>query len=133
MIAVVKANGMGHGAVTPSRHLKRIGVERLAVATVEEGAELRGAGIPGPIHLLGTRFLLALSWVHMQQLMLFRNALFAVRYQYTPIKRPPAAKTGLKLQQLTPARVTRVKMSSTAILGLFCIPVKVNLQILTRI
>ena len=53
MIAVVKANGMGHGAIIPSRHLKEIGVERLAVATVEEGKELRDAKIGGPIHLLG--------------------------------------------------------------------------------
>ena len=55
MIAVVKANGMGHGAVIPSRHLKNVGVERLAVATVEEGKELREANIGGPIHLLGNK------------------------------------------------------------------------------
>ncbi len=51
---MVKANGYGHGAVPLGRHLKRIGVERLAVATVEEAVTLRRAGIPGPIHLLGS-------------------------------------------------------------------------------
>jgi alanine racemase len=50
----VKANAYGHGAVAVSRHLKRIGVERLAVATLEEAKDLRRAGIPGPIHLLGS-------------------------------------------------------------------------------
>jgi alanine racemase len=29
-------------------------VERLAVATLEEAKDLRRAGIPGPIHLLGS-------------------------------------------------------------------------------
>jgi hypothetical protein len=52
--SVVKANAHGHGAIPVSRHLKTIGVERLAVATVEEAKDLRRAGIPGPIHLLGS-------------------------------------------------------------------------------
>ena len=30
------------------------GVDRLAVATIEEAILLRRAGIPGPIHLLGS-------------------------------------------------------------------------------
>ncbi len=51
--AMVKANGYGHGSIVLSRHLKAIGVERLGVATVDEGKELRTAGIKGPIHLMG--------------------------------------------------------------------------------
>ena len=51
--AMVKGNAYGHGSVELSRHLKRIGVERLGVATVAEGIQLRRADIQGPIHLMG--------------------------------------------------------------------------------
>jgi alanine racemase len=52
VIAVVKANGYGHGAVEVSRTLVEHGVERLAVATVGEGVLLREAGISAPILVL---------------------------------------------------------------------------------
>lgn len=52
VIAVVKANAYGHGAVPVARTLVAAGVERLAVATVDEGRELREAGIRGQIMLL---------------------------------------------------------------------------------
>ena len=53
MICVVKADAYGHGAIPVSRHLKAHGAERLAVATVAEGVQLRQADLPGPIHVLG--------------------------------------------------------------------------------
>lgn len=52
VIAVVKANAYGHGAVPVARTLVASGVERLAVATIEEGIELRAAGVAAPIMLL---------------------------------------------------------------------------------
>lgn len=52
VIAVVKANAYGHGAVPVARTLLGAGVERLAVATIDEGAALRGAGIDAPIMVL---------------------------------------------------------------------------------
>jgi alanine racemase len=52
VIAVVKANAYGHGAVETSRTLLSAGVERLAVATMDEGQALRAAGITAPIQLL---------------------------------------------------------------------------------
>ena len=52
VIAVVKANAYGHGAVPVARTLVAAGVERLAVATIDEGRELRDAGIGAPILLL---------------------------------------------------------------------------------
>jgi alanine racemase len=52
VIAVVKANAYGHGAIEVSRTLLRHGVERLAVATLGEGLALRDAGIDAPILLL---------------------------------------------------------------------------------
>jgi alanine racemase len=52
VIAVVKANAYGHGAIEVARTLLRHGVERLAVATLGEGLSLREAGIEAPILLL---------------------------------------------------------------------------------
>ena len=52
VIAVVKADAYGHGAVPIARTLRDAGVERLAVATVDEAVELRDAGIEGPILIL---------------------------------------------------------------------------------
>jgi alanine racemase len=52
VIGVVKANAYGHGAVAVSHTLVAAGVERLAVATVDEGIELRGAGVEVPILVL---------------------------------------------------------------------------------
>jgi alanine racemase len=49
---VVKADGYGHGAVAVARAARRAGADVLAVALVEEGVELRDAGIDGPILLL---------------------------------------------------------------------------------
>jgi alanine racemase len=45
VIAVVKADAYGHGAVPVARTLVDAGVERLAVATVGEALELRAAGV----------------------------------------------------------------------------------------
>jgi alanine racemase len=44
-MATVKANAYGHGAVEVSKRLERLGVRYLAVFTIEEGIELRKAGI----------------------------------------------------------------------------------------
>ena len=52
VIGVVKANAYGHGAVEVARTLVGDGVERIAVATIDEAAELRAAGITAPILLL---------------------------------------------------------------------------------
>ena len=49
LMAVVKADAYGHGAVPVSRAALEAGADSLAVVTVEEGAELRSAGITAPI------------------------------------------------------------------------------------
>ena len=54
--AIVKADAYGHGAVPVSRELESHGVEAFGVATVEEGVELRRAGIERPILVLGMDF-----------------------------------------------------------------------------
>jgi alanine racemase len=52
VIAVVKADAYGHGAVAVSHTLADAGAERLGVATVSEALELRAAGIGLPILVL---------------------------------------------------------------------------------
>jgi alanine racemase len=56
VLAVVKANAYGHGAVPVSRAFLAAGAHRLGVATVAEGLELREAGITAPIVVLGGIF-----------------------------------------------------------------------------
>jgi alanine racemase len=50
--AVVKADGYGHGAVRTAERALLAGAEGLCVALVDEGIELRQAGIEAPILLL---------------------------------------------------------------------------------
>jgi len=52
--AAVKADAYGHGAVPVAGWLSEAGVGSFGVATVEEGWELRRAGVNRPIFLLGT-------------------------------------------------------------------------------
>ncbi len=52
LCAVVKANGYGHGALLAAETLAASGSAGLAVAIVDEGVELRDAGLSDPILLL---------------------------------------------------------------------------------
>lgn len=52
LLAVVKANGYGHGAVTVAEAALAAGADGLCVALVQEGVELRRAGIENPILVL---------------------------------------------------------------------------------
>jgi len=53
VMAVVKADAYGHGAVAIAKCLAACGVDWFGVATAEEALELRAAGIEQPILLLG--------------------------------------------------------------------------------
>jgi alanine racemase len=53
LMAVVKADGYGHGAVPVARTALAAGAERLGVATVGEAVAVRSAGIDEPIVILG--------------------------------------------------------------------------------
>ncbi len=53
IMAVVKADGYGHGAVEVAQILQQEGVDYLAVAIAAEGAQLREVGITAPILVLG--------------------------------------------------------------------------------
>jgi len=56
ILAIVKANAYGHGAVETARALSRCGVERFAVASLDEGIALRQAGLSTSIVVLGALF-----------------------------------------------------------------------------
>ena len=66
VIAVVKADGYGHGAVRSARAALAGGAARLGVADIHEGLALRRAGIDAPIlawlHAPGTDFSEAAEW-----------------------------------------------------------------------
>ena len=53
LMAVLKANAYGHGAVQIARAALANGATRLAVARVDEGIQLRRAGITAPVLVLG--------------------------------------------------------------------------------
>ena len=52
LCAVVKAGGYGHGAIEVARAALAGGASRLAVALVEEGRDLRAAGVDAPVLVL---------------------------------------------------------------------------------
>ena len=53
LMAVVKADAYGHGAITVAQTVIANGADCLAIATLAEGVELRLAGITVPILILG--------------------------------------------------------------------------------
>jgi len=53
VLAVVKADGYGHGAVAVARVVEEAGAAMLGTATVAEGLLLRRAGIRAPVLVLG--------------------------------------------------------------------------------
>ena len=53
LMPAVKANAYGHGAVLIAQECERLGINAFCVATAQEGAELRRAGISGEILVLG--------------------------------------------------------------------------------
>ena len=53
VLAVVKADGYGHGSAEVSRAALAAGADMLAVASVAEGTKLRAEGIKAPILVLG--------------------------------------------------------------------------------
>jgi alanine racemase len=93
VIAVVKANAYGHGARRVALALEAAGAPMLAVADIEEGVELRQAGVRVPILVFGA---LSVSAV---------DGLFAG--QLTPTIASPAAARAL--QQAAAARGVRLR------------------------
>jgi alanine racemase len=93
IIAVVKANAYGHGARRVAQALEAAGAPMLAVADIEEGVELRQAGVRVPILVFGA---LSVSDV---------DGIFA--YDLTPTISSPSA--GRALEQAAAARGARLR------------------------
>ncbi len=74
MMAVVKADAYGHGAIYCAKRLEKEGIEWLGVALPEEGLELRASGVKTPILCLGS------FWAGQEKLLL-ENHLTPVIYQ----------------------------------------------------
>ncbi|MFZ5753855.1 MAG: alanine racemase [Bacillota bacterium] len=53
VMAIVKANAYGHGAIEVARSLSSAGVDKFGVALMNEAVQLRKAGIDKPILILG--------------------------------------------------------------------------------
>lgn len=68
MMAVIKADSYGHGAVMVAKTLIEAGVKYLAVATLDEALELRQAGIGISILILGGIRICDLSIIQKQHL-----------------------------------------------------------------
>ncbi len=56
LMAVVKADGYGHGAEAVGRTALANGADMLAVARIDEGVQLRRAGLEAPILVMGPTF-----------------------------------------------------------------------------
>lgn len=56
LMAVIKADAYGHGAVMVAQTVLKAGANWLGVATIPEGIELREAGITAPILILGATY-----------------------------------------------------------------------------
>ena len=93
IIAVVKANAYGHGAVRVARALEEAGASWLAVADIEEGIELREAGTRARILVFGALSVSDLDGVF--------------EYDLTPSIGTPGA--GRALQKAALARNTSIK------------------------
>ena len=80
LMAVVKADGYGHGAVAVAKAAAAGGATSFGVATLAEGLELRRAGIEAPVLVLGNltqaeELRLCLRWRLMPTLSTMREAL----------------------------------------------------------
>ena len=93
VIAVVKANAYGHGAVRVARALEEAGAAWLAVADIEEGIELRESGTRARILIFGALSVSDLAGIF--------------EYDLTPTIASPSA--GRALQSAASARNTRVR------------------------
>ncbi|MBW4564299.1 MAG: alanine racemase [Mojavia pulchra JT2-VF2] len=91
LMAVVKADAYGHGAVTVAQTVLQSGASWLGVATVPEGIQLREAGIKAPILILGAthtpeqihaiaHWKLQPTLCSPKQALVFSNTLEAIKY-----------------------------------------------------
>jgi len=98
LMAVVKADAYGHGAVTVCRMLNQMGIEAFAVATIGEAIELREHHIEGEILILGytsPKQVHLLKQYHLIQTMIDKNYAQEMNQQKVDIDVHIAVDTGM--------------------------------------
>ncbi|MCA0267623.1 MAG: alanine racemase [Bacteroidetes bacterium] len=111
LMAVVKADGYGHGAVEVARTLEADGVGAFAVAHTSEAAALRAAGVSGAILVFGQPFEDDLAAASALDLDVMAGSLEAVRRIEeaarvgAPLRVHAKVETGLNRLGLDPAEV----------------------------
>jgi len=89
IMAVVKANAYGHGAVSVTSALAHAGADWLGVASVEGGIELRQAGISLPILVMG-----GILEPELKELAAYRLTPVAYHPEIIPLLEDNAARSG---------------------------------------
>lgn len=99
LMASVKANAYGHGAVEIARAAERFGADYLGVAFLDEALQLRKAGIQSPILVLG--FVpaegLSLAREHGIAISLFRDDILQAAAQLPPAANGNKLKAHIKI------------------------------------
>ncbi len=94
LMAVVKAQAYGHGAVLTASYLNKMGIMAFAVATIDEGITLRKNGVCGEILILGYTDVCRASELKEYDLM---QTLISFEYAETLNEQGIAVKTHIKI------------------------------------
>ncbi|MDU4694991.1 MULTISPECIES: alanine racemase [Paenibacillus] len=99
MLACVKANAYGHGAVPVAKEMERIGADYLSVAFLDEALELRKAGIKLPILVLGYTppHGIRIAWEHDITLNVFSKEVLDAIEAMDPAEFPHKLKIHIKI------------------------------------
>ncbi len=99
MLACVKANAYGHGAVPVAKELEQIGADYLSVAFLDEALELRKAGIKLPILVLGYTppHGVRTAWEHDVTLNVFSHEVLEAIEALNPAEFPHKLKVHIKI------------------------------------
>ena len=100
IMAVVKANAYGHGAIQVAQKVLNCGADYLGVAFLDEALELRHAGIRSPILVLGFTSLegLSLAIDHDVTLTVYDHEILDEISRITEVRRRKANESGIQLQ-----------------------------------
>ena len=93
ILAVIKADAYGHGALMLTPTLIATGIEMLGVASLDEARQIREAGINLPILVLGAAPIWAYDWVAENNIII---SIFSE--QHLQAAKQTFEKTGLKIQ-----------------------------------
>ncbi len=112
LMAVVKAQGYGHGAAQISSYLNALGVRAFAVATLDEGISLRRHGILGDILILGytsVHCAYELSQYDLTQTLIDADYAKALDLQNIPVKAHIKLDTGMHRLGFPSEEISAVK------------------------